>query len=178
MRGPGVFYTFRKVNKMSIEGHCFPAELDVLDRYARIAEPPFLEIGCMYGRSTLALAAHGTVWAIDPHTEFNSWEGFLKNIRDADVIPVKDYSYNVEGMFQDHEAGLLFIDGAHTYDAVRMDLQLFVPKVRPGGYLLMHNVHESGSEPVRNALKDFMKTCPGRLEHIESVRRTWIGAVK
>ncbi len=39
---------------------------------------------------------------------------------------------------------LLFIDGDHTYQGVRCDLLDYVHMVRPGGWIILHDVHENG----------------------------------
>jgi glycosyltransferase involved in cell wall biosynthesis len=62
-----------------------------------------------------------------------------------------DFSRLIQGTFDEAAAhfgresiDLLHIDGYHTYDAVRGDFQAWLPKVREGGIILLHdvNVHE------------------------------------
>jgi hypothetical protein len=45
-----------------------------------------------------------------------------------------------QGRFQDQSIDVLHLDGLHTEDAVRHDLDSWLPKLRPGGLLLLHDV--------------------------------------
>lgn len=44
------------------------------------------------------------------------------------------------GQFENESIDLLHLDGLHTEAAVRHDLQGWIPKLRPGGILLLHDV--------------------------------------
>jgi methyltransferase family protein len=48
------------------------------------------------------------------------------------------------GQFAAETIDLLHVDGHHSEEAVRHDLELWLPKLRPGGILLMHDVAMRG----------------------------------
>jgi hypothetical protein len=42
--------------------------------------------------------------------------------------------------FSDQSIGLLHLDGFHSYDAAQRDFNNWLPKVRPGGVILLHDI--------------------------------------
>lgn len=52
---------------------------------------------------------------------------------------IKQYSYNVAHMIGDDTIDFLFIDGDHTYNAVKQDYNLYKNKVKKGGLIFFHD---------------------------------------
>jgi predicted O-methyltransferase YrrM len=117
-----------------------------------------VEIGSAWGKSTIMLAKGSKsgrrekVYAIDPHTgdpwylreqaltRFSSLETFTGNLRrhhvDDWVIPVVSTSLDAGETLETGPVRLLYVDGLHTYDGVRSDIQVWLPRVTSGGIVV------------------------------------------
>ncbi len=119
-----------------------------------------LEIGSFKGRSTICIARvckHyqlGHVIAVDPHTspaptdpdlcgEQSSFGEFEQNIRNAGVADYveakRHYSHEV-GTDWNKPIRFLWIDGDHTYEGAKYDVDAFRRFLAPGAVLAMHDV--------------------------------------
>lgn len=118
-----------------------------------------VEIGSWKGKSTIWLGKGSMagrkvkVWAIDPHTgsdehrqvlgAVNTFDEFMRNIArsglDGLVAPIvkssKDAAKGFEGPVE-----FVFIDGAHDYESVKTDFEVWFPKVVEGGTVAFHDV--------------------------------------
>ena len=141
-----------------------------------------VEIGSWKGRSTAWLAAGarlaGTkVYAVDPHTgsredpaaatlaEFraNLGRAGLADHVEALVMTSTEAARVVDGPVE-----LLFIDGDHWYEAVRLDAALWLPKLVEGGTVMFHDVGAAGYDGPRRVFR--RSVCwDARFEGIERV---------
>jgi predicted O-methyltransferase YrrM len=128
------------------------------------------EIGSFLGASTSFLAAaarerEGHVHAVDTwhndampdQTPRDTWQAFLANT-DAYrpwITPHRGVSLDVKGEIPPLD--FLFIDGDHSYEGVLGDLKAFVPKLKPGGTLVLHDYDY---ESVKTALTDYLRDRP------------------
>lgn len=117
-----------------------------------------VEIGSWKGKSTVCLAKgskagkKSKIYAIDPHTGSSehkkmygkvwTFEEFKKNIKEAKVddivVPIVKTSEEAAKTF-DKPVELIFIDGAHEYEYVKKDFELWFPKVIDGGIMAFHD---------------------------------------
>jgi hypothetical protein len=84
------------------------------------------------------------------------YPGFLERAKkygDRFIIH-KGWTHEVVEEFEDHSLDFVFIDADHRYEPCRKDILLWKPKVRPGGFLMGHDIHEVG---VLRAVKE---CCP------------------
>ncbi|MDA0375828.1 MAG: class I SAM-dependent methyltransferase [bacterium] len=139
-----------------MEGWLSDKEADVLYRLAAncTGKGAIIEIGSWKGKSTTCLslgsrAGAGThITAIDPHTgssehgDVDTYAEFLENIEKNDikdmVKPIRDYSHNV-GKEWNKPVELLWIDGAHEYEFVLQDLDIWEPHLIVGGVIAFHD---------------------------------------
>jgi predicted O-methyltransferase YrrM len=117
--------------------------------YLAAQTPPggdVVEIGAWMGKSTAWLVegaqknpAQPGIVSIDPHLR-NTWETFRRTVEE---FALEQRGLQVRrAMSHDAAAGwtrpisLLWVDGCHEYDAVRQDIDDFVPHVIAGGWVV------------------------------------------
>ena len=121
-----------------------------------------LEIGSFKGRSTVGIAyvtrelGLGKVVAVDPHTspastdpdlrgrgQTTSYDDFVANLQKASVLDrveiKRAYSYDLAREWKE-PIRFLWIDGDHTYDGAKGDLDMFKPFLADGAIIAMHDV--------------------------------------
>ncbi len=144
----------------TVDGWVTDKEEDLLYNLAKNCKGRgvIIEIGSWKGKSTILLA-NGTkngnklkIYAIDPHTgspEHRNAYGkvwtfveFKKNIKNANVdcIVIPIVKTSEEAIKQVNEpVEFIFIDGNHEYKAVKLDFNLWFPKVIEGGIMAFHD---------------------------------------
>ena len=150
-----------------------------------------VEIGSWQGKSTIWLGKgieaghsdHMTLYAIDPHVGSVEHQGsskkvwtfpnFEKNIKKASlesiVTPLTMTS--VEGVKKvDKKVDLIFIDGAHDYDSVKVDLATWFPKVKEGGVIAFHDSFR-GWPGVERLVRErvYFSNCFKKIRYINSI---------
>lgn len=165
-------------------------EIAVLGKYAKKAPGPLVEIGCAFGGSTCVLLselAEGShLTSIDPFLQDSMIpfradpETCTRNVRkvmDACKMPDRlrcwdllvDCSWNVARSWT-HPLGLVFVDGDHRYEAVKRDVECWLPMLREGGFMILHDsrriddvqsdVHRRGWPGPTQVARE-MRTWPG-----------------
>jgi predicted O-methyltransferase YrrM len=130
-------------------------------------ETVMVEIGCYVGDSSQIFApkvSHMT--CIDPwqngyddndassHTHPMSIveEQFRETMSQFDNVEIlKGSSEEAVDTFADGSLDFVYIDGLHTYEGVKNDIELWLPKVKKGGYIGGHDYgskHHPGVKPA------------------------------
>jgi predicted O-methyltransferase YrrM len=137
---------------------------------------PCLEIGSYCGKSTVCIGAacketNSTLYSIDHHTgseeqqpgeeyfdpdlfdfqtfQVDTFTTFRKTLRNADlldtVVPLVCQSH-VAARCWETKLAMVFIDGGHAMQTVRLDYESWAQHVMPGGYLVFHDIFTTPQE--------------------------------
>lgn len=85
----------------------------------------------------------------------NVYEMFLDNMGDRKFTPIVGYGLDAALLFDDSSCDVVFIDMEHTYNAVKKDIEAWLPKVKVGGYLAGHD-YESQWQGVVDAVNEVL----------------------
>jgi len=146
----------RTLARPASERRDYPNIHEHLPRLEALSGGNVLELGSRDGASTAALLEGvekrgGFVWSVDNDPAWKSaWEGHPQwKFIGADSTDVKALK---EGGVPD-ELDLLFIDTEHVYAQVKKEIETWGPKVKPGGVILLHDIHEFPE--VRRAAEEY-----------------------
>lgn len=125
-----------------------------------------LEIGVQFGRSITVLGLVGKergyhVRGVDNWQEGVSKEAH-KHIQDQILkydMPITLFSMSsteAAGLMDFQKFDLIHIDGDHTFDGVKTDIQLWSSRVKKGGYFVFDDYQQTGLPDVRRAVNTFV----------------------
>jgi predicted O-methyltransferase YrrM len=163
-----------------VPGHLTEKEARFLGLLAACvpAKGMIVEIGSFKGRSTVMLAkvaSHygcGPVVAIDPHNspilldhqtdqEASSYRDFLDSIHAAGVSAHVEsqaaYSKEVANSWN-RPIRVLWIDGDHSYEGAKSDLDGFLPHLVPHGVVAYHDALNNFPGPIRVFVEDILRS--------------------
>ncbi|HEX5053388.1 MAG TPA: class I SAM-dependent methyltransferase [Planctomycetota bacterium] len=143
-----------------------------------------VEIGCWQGKSSVCIARGlagknaPRLCCIDPFDasgdrqsegEYAGRAGTLAGpLRSAfeanlEAAGVRNIVEVVQGLSYEHAAAwqgaidLLFLDGDHSFDAVCRDFTDWAPKVRPGGFVALHDVVHAVHDGPRRVVDEILR---------------------
>lgn len=119
----------------------------------------FVELGAWLGKSSAYLCDKATdkqitiidTWKGSPNelttthklaTEVDIYDLFLENMGERKYNVIKATSKVASKKFTNESLDVVFIDLTHTYEAVKEDIKLWLPKVKKGGYIAGDDYHE------------------------------------
>lgn len=178
-----------------ISGWLSVAQARWLFERAKDAQPTgdIVEIGSAYGRSTVCLgwgtqlSNNGHIYAVDPHIggkgfreqlgkkaeTYTSLDLFKQNLArfnlTSAVTPVVATSEDAVTDWSSQSIRLLFIDGWHTYEAVRHDILAWRPYMVAGATIALHDYNAEG---VKAAIHDSLAElgiADDALQHVDTM---------
>jgi precorrin-6B methylase 2 len=143
-----------------------------------------VEIGCWMGRSTYALCSgcKGKVYAVDhflggvePTLRYlidtkrqNPYDEFIKNMKGFDnleVLRMLSEEASLSSLIPSF-VDMVFIDGAHDYDSVKRDIELWYPRTKK--LICGHDLcRDSVQKAVREYFGDRMAQVSGDIWSVE-----------
>lgn len=81
---------------------------------------------------------------------------FLSNTELVSTVinPIRKSSVEAAKDYRDESLDVVFIDACHTYQCVHDDINAWMPKVKPGGFIAGHDIH---SDAVKSAVLNTIK---------------------
>lgn len=129
-----------KMEAKAPEGWFSQYDMEILcNEIASLQEGLYLEIGVYKGRSLWAAAQVAKpgveLWGIDE----------LPNPKIPNTNFIRGDSKKVKW---NKKIDVLFIDGDHTYEGCKADIEKYAPFVKPGGCILFHDCDETSTGVV------------------------------
>jgi len=136
-----------------------------------IKESTIVEIGSYQGESTEIFAKHfKKVIAIDPwqngydKNDIASYHCSMSIVESAfdermkkynNVEKIKNYSHLSVNDFDDESVDIVYIDGDHTFEGCKRDIECWLPKIKKSGFLSGHDYYKSRNHQVTKAVETF-----------------------
>lgn len=148
-----------------------------VDRFADGAT--FVEIGAYMGQSTCFMAQeikrrnkkikfdvidhfNGSVEHQGMLKGKNLYEIFIENMKNAEVLDdiniIRMDCNEAVKLYQDNSLDFVFIDGGHSYEEVKNDIQKWLPKVKIGGVLCGDDYHKNHPGVIKAVEEIFANT--------------------
>lgn len=88
----------------------------------------------------------------------DNYKSVLEKISDNEgkVVILKGFSYKMAANIPDDSLGLVYVDGDHTYDGARADIDYYWGKLVDGGIMAFHDA-VNPAYGIRAAINDFTK---------------------
>ncbi len=163
---------------------------DFEDIYSRMVElaPPgahFVEVGSWLGKSAHFMGTRiresgkdirfdcVDIWAATPQDPYyhkdierlgDIYQIFLSNTKGLPITPVRMDSVKAAALYKDQSLDFVFIDANHQYEYVCKDIQAWLPKIKPKGFI---GGHDYNIPDVKRAVNEIM-------DNVQSLNISWL----
>lgn len=165
----------------NVAGWLYPNEGETLQNLA--IGKRVVEIGAFKGLSTIIMARVAkVVVSIDPFDRCHVVNGrdtfptyreniYCHNVA-SKIVPCVGPSTFVCPLLRRDSFDVAFIDGEHTYEAVRDDIACVEPLMAKGGVITFHDYGEARFAGVKQAIDEWRKD--RRFEVVDSLAIVWL----
>lgn len=129
-------------------------------------------------------------YGIDPFIEYNDYRNDIngthgrivenrnklahikeryKGATSGKFMHITEFSSVASLQFSEETLHLIFVDGNHSYDYVKTDIQLFYPKLKVGGIMAFHDYYDAKFPGVRSAVDQFVSKNKLKLEKADDI---------
>lgn len=136
--------------------------IDLINHIGGLENKIMCEIGCYIGISTETFLQFNPkklyavdIWGLNDayadcdwipggRPNFNIAENTFREMAKSynNIEIIKNYSVHASFGFRNRFLDLVYIDGEHTYEAVSVDLQSWLPKIKSGGFISGHDINQ------------------------------------
>ncbi|WP_299945633.1 class I SAM-dependent methyltransferase [uncultured Ruegeria sp.] len=83
---------------------------------------------------------------------------YASEIAKGQVSVIRDFSVPALRLFEDQSIGFAYLDGDHSYEGVKADLDALLPKMIEGGVIMLDDYHRRGwwKDGVMRAFHEFL----------------------
>jgi predicted O-methyltransferase YrrM len=147
----------------------------------------FAEIGSYLGASACFLAAAAAeigggarvhcvdTWRNDGMSEGmrDTWIEFQRNTRRyaSLIIPHRGESVHIAKAFTE-KLDLLFLDGDHSYAGCRSDVENWLPHLKPGGLMILHDI--AWAEGVERVVREKLNPLARKQGQLRNIYWAWV----
>jgi hypothetical protein len=119
------------------KGDTFKYLLDNTDDLNLIGVDPYEPQPNNPGPEKWTKGENGHLW--NHRKYYNDMMEYCNVNRNGSII--KRYSIEASKTIDNESLDFVFIDGDHSYEAVKSDIIAWLPKVKKGGYIIGHDIH-------------------------------------
>lgn len=129
-----------------------------------------LEIGCYVGDSTEIFADNfNQVFCVDPwengydENDAASYQHDMSIVEEQfdnlcktklNIIKMKGKSEDIVMHMENESLDVVYVDGLHTYEGVVLDIRLWLPKIKKGGFIAGHDYGSKHHPGVKKAVDE------------------------
>lgn len=92
------------------------------------------------------------IW-VNLNEEYVKLKSYFNNTQNVRIH--KGFSFEILNGFVDEYFDLIYIDGDHSYEGVKKDLEIVINKVKKGGYIFGHDYTQTMFPEVVRAVNEF-----------------------